>query len=337
MHVSLMDAHVAGVEGNIDRIVRARDALHGRVGNWARDAAAFVRDLDAGTNGFTFDAALPYEPQRASIADAWTSLAIQKASLESVLTELRSEIFARLVDVRGLKRADHGALLYTQGALAYEDLSLRLEASLTDLDRRLETTGAKMLDAWAPARKKSDLRMEAFLSTSGVADWRAQADAAKAFLAATTDLEALAAPLERDAERLKDLVAAQRPFASRALAETLTTACLAALRRIDDEARFGPLRARARERVASGCSEAASRNKVLWGNPALVPHAVLAYATSRALALQAPCSAEDPTYDCVTASWLAKIPKATVLALPHADLATYEQAWARASGQGDRS
>jgi|GEM_PF-1997605 len=329
-HVSRMDGFAGAVEDSQAKIVSDSDSLHATARTLAQDATVFVSSLDAAVNGIGTSAAT-YDALRDSVANTRTSLSVSRALLQARFADLRSRILMERNRLNMVEKADHAALLYTQGAKATESLAARTLSSLAKLDAALTDLEPKIDATWDPAWEKARIALELWLSTNRVDGWQAKAAFVKTWLAGLDALDSLLPPLEARVESLKDDVAKGRPYAAREKAKRIAADCEQVKGRLTSVSTFEPVRDDALARLDDACVAARSRADVLWRNPSAVPGFVFQFAKKQAALAKLDCAAGGTKFDCSMAEWLARIPKARVLAMGEADLVTYEDAWAKAA------
>jgi len=329
-HVSRMDGFASTIETSQSKVVADSDSLHVTARTLAQEATVFVSSLDAAVNGIGTSAAT-YDVLRDSVANTRTSLSVSRALLQARFADLRSRILMERNRLDMAEKADHAALLYTQGAVATENLATRTLSSLAKLDAALVDLEIKINATWEPAWQKAQLSLESWLSTNRVDAWQTKAAFVKTWLAGLAALDALLPPLEAQVERLKDEVAKGRPYATRESATRIAAACEQVKAHLTSVSAFEPVRDDAIARLNDACSAARARADVLWRDPSSAPGFVFQFAKKQAALAKIDCAAGGKKFDCSLAEWLARIPKARVLAMGEADLVSYEDAWAKAA------
>jgi len=329
-HVSRMDGFAGAVESSQSKIVSDSDSLHATARTLAQDATVFVSSLDAAVNGIGTSSG-SFDTLSDSVGNSRTSLAVSRAVLQDRFADLRRRILSERNRLLAVDKADHAALLYTQGAVATENLAARTLSSLARLDAALVDLEKKIDATWEPAWEKARNALDLWLSTNRVDGWQAKAAFVKTWLAGLAALDALLPPLEAQVERLKDEVAKGRPYATRESATRIAATCEQVKTRLTSVSAFEPVRDDALARLNDACSAARTRADVLWRDPSSVPGFVFQFAKKQAALAKLDCAAGGKKFDCAMAEWLARIPKARVLAMGETDLVSYEDAWAKAA------
>jgi hypothetical protein len=327
-----MDTYARNVEETVQAIARDTGSLHDDVTAWAGDSTTFVQELDAAVNDVAAAPDADYSVFRDALFDKKSALALDRETLAARCAALRQR--AKLLSLRleGLEKPDRSALLYAQGAVASEAIASRVVASLATLDATLERVQRDLGETWEPAWQKANLKLEAWLSTANVPEWKVKAAELKRWFTAHQAVERTLAPLEARVEILKDLVIQKRAFAAKDLASRVEASCAEARTRFASDAAVEPIRDAATARLGVACKASRDRLTALWGNPAFVPEVVIGFAEARSRVARTACAAPNPAIDCATAAWLARIPRPRVRALSEGELRAYETAWAKATG-----
>jgi hypothetical protein len=325
--ISAMEAHILQVESFTHIRISGENSLTEQIRRWNNDAKAFLSNLQAASRG-----TLPLDD--AGFSQFKTDSANQKAllnrkrerlRLESI--RLRAELKRWQLHLESLEVPKKDGLLYEQA----QDASQKMATAHLDWLRlkqtHLELLGKKLSDAWEPAWQFYQLRVEQWLSSANVPEWKKKAEEFRAWIQAISQVQDILAPAEIEAERVKDVVSQFRPFAAKSAAEKLSSVCQNQVTLLSNAIVPDGVRTLWLEELRATCSEARNRSQSIWGTQPILAEWVSQFASRKASLARVECQNARPTYDCATARWLAQIPKKKIQQMSLGELELYESTW----------